>query len=116
MIASRICSRPASTRLSKAAAGVVGLAALTLGTLPAEAAYVAQPRGALESATAALRNTLAPTGEPGSFVAAGEVQRAPDADAVAPTFATPIPEPETYALMLAGLGVLGWAARRRRSS
>ena len=27
---------------------------------------------------------------------------------------TPIPEPETYALMLAGLGVLGWASRRRR--
>lgn len=26
----------------------------------------------------------------------------------------PIPEPETYALMLAGLGVVGWAARRRR--
>jgi hypothetical protein len=25
----------------------------------------------------------------------------------------PIPEPETYALMLAGLGLVGWAARRR---
>ncbi|HUG23217.1 CHRD domain-containing protein [Piscinibacter sp.] len=25
-----------------------------------------------------------------------------------------IPEPETYALMLAGLGLVGWAARRRR--
>jgi len=28
--------------------------------------------------------------------------------------AAPIPEPETYALMLAGLGLVGWAARRRR--
>ena len=28
----------------------------------------------------------------------------------------PIPEPETYALMLAGLGVVGWAARRRRAA
>jgi hypothetical protein len=27
----------------------------------------------------------------------------------------PIPEPETYALILAGLGLLGFAARRRRS-
>lgn len=28
---------------------------------------------------------------------------------------TPVPEPETYALMLSGLGVLAFAARRRRS-
>jgi len=27
---------------------------------------------------------------------------------------TPVPEPETYALLLAGLGLLGFAARRRR--
>ncbi|HUP09365.1 MAG TPA: PEP-CTERM sorting domain-containing protein [Caldimonas sp.] len=26
-----------------------------------------------------------------------------------------IPEPETYALMLAGLGMLSWVARRRRA-
>ena len=26
----------------------------------------------------------------------------------------PIPEPETYAMLLAGLGLLGWTARRRR--
>lgn len=29
--------------------------------------------------------------------------------------AAPIPEPETYALMMAGLGVLGFVARRRKS-
>lgn len=29
-------------------------------------------------------------------------------------FAQPIPEPETYAMMLAGLGMVGWAAARRR--
>ena len=28
----------------------------------------------------------------------------------------PVPEPETYALMLAGLGAVGWAARRRKSA
>ena len=30
-------------------------------------------------------------------------------------FQPPIPEPETYALMLAGLGMVGWLARRRRA-
>ncbi|MBL8349321.1 MAG: FxDxF family PEP-CTERM protein [Burkholderiaceae bacterium] len=28
-------------------------------------------------------------------------------------FLAPVPEPETYALMLAGLGLVGWAAKRR---
>jgi PEP-CTERM motif len=34
---------------------------------------------------------------------------------LAKTLVTAVPEPETYALMLAGLGVLGFVARRRRA-
>lgn len=34
---------------------------------------------------------------------------------VPPPIATPIPEPETYAMMLAGLGLLGLARRRRQA-
>ena len=30
--------------------------------------------------------------------------------------ATPVPEPETYAMLLSGLGALGWLVRRRRSA
>jgi hypothetical protein len=31
-------------------------------------------------------------------------------------YTAPVPEPETYALMLAGLGLVGWAARRHRTA
>ncbi len=31
-----------------------------------------------------------------------------------PTTVTPVPEPETYAMLLSGLGLLGFAARRKR--
>ncbi|MFA9217220.1 MAG: choice-of-anchor A family protein [Sphingomonadaceae bacterium] len=31
------------------------------------------------------------------------------------TIPAPVPEPETYAMLLAGLGLVGWAARRRRA-
>jgi hypothetical protein len=27
---------------------------------------------------------------------------------------TPVPEPQTYAMLLAGLGLVGWIARRRK--
>jgi PEP-CTERM motif len=36
--------------------------------------------------------------------------------ATSATITTPVPEPETYALMMAGLGLVGWAARRRKTA
>ena len=44
------------------------------------------------------------------------INRIPDADDIAGAqflYGAPVPEPETYALMLAGLGLVGFAARRR---
>jgi glycerophosphoryl diester phosphodiesterase len=38
----------------------------------------------------------------------------PDLGVAALAAVTPVPEPETYALMLGGLGVVAWAARRRK--
>jgi glycerophosphoryl diester phosphodiesterase len=38
----------------------------------------------------------------------------PDLGVAALAAVTPVPEPETYALMLGGLGVVAWVARRRR--
>jgi hypothetical protein len=48
-------------------------------------------------------HTPAPLGFPGGEVRGQLIQ------------VTPVPEPETYALMLAGLGFIGWAASRRRA-
>ncbi len=41
---------------------------------------------------------------------------APALDNVNAQFTTAVPEPETYALMLAGLGLLGFVTRRRRQN
>ena len=38
----------------------------------------------------------------------------PDLGVAALAAVTPVPEPETYALMLGGLGIVAWVARRRR--
>ncbi len=45
------------------------------------------------------------------------IRRGDDQWAIGGSFdaAAPIPEPETYALMLVGLGVVGWMARRRKA-
>jgi hypothetical protein len=46
---------------------------------------------------------------PGVFVASGTVN-------VAPATAAPVPEPDTYALLFAGLGLLGVVAKRRQKA
>ena len=46
----------------------------------------------------------------------GECPGGPMCLAGSASISAAIPEPETYALMLAGLGVMGWVARRRRNA
>ena len=48
----------------------------------------------------------------GGFAAAISAQ--PQNELAFSFFANPVPEPETYAMLLSGLGVVGWVARRRR--
>ncbi|MDP4299073.1 PEP-CTERM sorting domain-containing protein [Leptothrix discophora] len=67
----------------------------------------------------------APTSGSYSFVAANDAntvirflgtQKNTYLDNVTITAAAPVPEPETYAMMLAGLGAIGYLSRRRKAA
>jgi len=62
--------------------------------------------GGLPSGTYALNLLGFATGSSGGFYAGGFI---------AETIPTVVPEPQAYALMLAGLGIVGFAVRRRRA-
>jgi hypothetical protein len=69
--------------------------------------------------TAFVNTTVTYTGPTGNFpfeLVYGECCGAPAALAISlPLISTPpVPEPQAYALMLAGLGLVGWVTRRRR--
>jgi len=88
---------------------VSGIASLA-GTAVLDFGYVPQPGAQFAVLTAGSRvgeftNVVGPSG--------WIIQPAYDGDSLTFTVAA-IPEPQTYALMAAGLALVGWAARRRR--
>ncbi|HEY9064426.1 MAG TPA: PEP-CTERM sorting domain-containing protein [Burkholderiaceae bacterium] len=68
-----------------------------------------------ESATFKITGAALDSFTGGDLAAAAHVRSLVDAGASVVTIAAPVPEPTTYALMLAGLGAVGWIARRRRA-
>jgi len=88
-----------------------------------DAAFDSDSRGAPvyginagESATFQIVGAALDSFTGGELAAGAHVRSLVDSSASVVTIAAAVPEPETYALMLAGLGVVGWVARRRHSA
>jgi hypothetical protein len=66
------------------------------------------------NATLADFALLSTGGSPNAYFAADAIQTASGATGAVGAITAAVPEPETYALMLAGLGMMGFMAKRRR--
>jgi hypothetical protein len=66
------------------------------------------------NATLADFALLSTGGSPNAYFAADAIQTATGATGAVGAITAAVPEPETYALMLAGLGMMGFMAKRRR--
>jgi len=69
-----------------------------------------------ESATFQIFGATLDSVTGGELAAGAHVRSLVTSSASVVTIAAAVPEPETYALMLAGLGAVGWVARRRQSA
>lgn len=85
-------------------------ATVTFNPLPAQAAFFQSPVGFYDLGFAAFTNTVSQV----TVISANEFLVDQGGGAFNFT-ATPVPEPETYALLLAGLTAIGFVVNRRKS-
>jgi PEP-CTERM motif len=95
---------------------VAGLATESLGTATTNLALAGTWEGLSKSWNSGLNTSVTLSLINRNTAAAGNDFAVDDVFLGTTSTVTPVPEPETYALMLAGLGVLGAIARRRRKA
>jgi len=95
--------------------------AAALGATGAQAAPTQLATGSLPGSFTDLSGLSRPTEDDNAFPDTGFdnpnqwfVFGLADADLDTTSVVQPVPEPSTYAMMFAGLSVLGWVVRRRR--
>lgn len=86
-------------------------ATVTFAPVPGREAFFASPTSFYTSAFSAFTNTLSTV----ELISANEF-RIRQGGGTFNFAAAPVPEPETYALFLAGLGAVGYVVRRRRNA
>ena len=95
---------------------VAGLATESLGTATTNLALAGTWEGLSKSWNSGLNTSVTLSLINRNTAAAGNDFAIDDVFLGTASTVTPVPEPETYALMLAGLGIVGAIARRRRKA
>ncbi len=121
MLGTRVSSLPAGHVNGPQAPGWYNLAIFALGTPPVSGDGFTPDHYMFPNVSSPYTQILTPTGPGGAAPLAGWVQL-DDTVAISVDYrirlsgvtVSPVPEPETYAMLLAGLGLMGTMIRRRK--